>query len=207
MHYKNKNMKKIITAALVLTTTLAVAQSTPKPQAPKGGLVKGPGKTKATQTQGGGRTITFRDGKTYKITGEEIGGYTQQSDGKPSKRVTTYYLRNGNDITITVVKDWIEQKTMDELRVYKLKVQDLDPDRFGDISENEADENQIDKTYGLSLNANDGAAIKFDNYSLWEMKPEQRTSSYFTIEIKEKEMLEKIKTDISSLFPKKAAEE
>ncbi len=197
-------MKKLLTAALLLSNLFIMAQGTPKPQAPKGGLK--PVRTKAAISQAGGRTIKFKDGKTYKITGEEIGSYTQQTDGKPNKRITTYYIRSGNNVTVTVVKDWIEQKSMDELKVYKFSIKNLSTDGVGDIGEIEADEYQVDKTYTLNLTAQGGKTINFDTYTIWEFKPNQRTSSYFTIEIVNKEMLEKVKKDITALLPKEVSE-
>jgi hypothetical protein len=205
--------KQLLTALLFAITLNGIAQSKPKPGAkpptftPKPGKVgatnkSAPIKNTPTPNKNEGKTIKFRDNKTYTIKGQEIAGYTDYSDNKPSKKNTFYYLRNGNNITITKLIMWIEQKTMDELRVYKFSALDLYTDGFGELGINEISEDQKEATFSLNVNAAEGKEIKYDVYSSWSAKPEARTFNYFTFESTDKAILEKVVADIKTVLPK-----
>ncbi len=160
----------------------------------------------STITINNSKTIKFRDNKTYTIKGQTIGSYFEYEESKPRKQITFFYLLNGNKVTVTKLTDWVAQKTMDELKVYEFNTSDLNADNFGDITTNEPNESQKDTTYNLSMVAQEDKAINYDVYSIWEMKPEKRSFSYFTIECTKKEIIEKMIAEIKKTFPKKAEE-
>lgn len=137
--------------------------------------------------------ITFRDGKTYTITGEKIGTSLDYEMDEPTKvrKKTEYFLSEQKGVyTLTIYATWQTEGNMgrmDDLRIYNFTKDQFDS---SPVVHEHTDDNEKIVNYSLMFSSKEETPFKYDVYTIYQSTPDRSTSfSTFSVYNDQKEPL------------------
>lgn len=133
----------------------------------------------------GQTTISFRDGKSHTIKGEQLGTNFLYDYNDPSikeKLVEYYWQEEAGTVTITEYSTWLKADisgSMDELKIYTFQIENLESKP--EVIE-ETDEDGKFLVHSLNFTLKDDLPVSCSIFTIWKSEPNRTmTLKYYSV--------------------------